>query len=164
MYGRTDKLYVKRYEEETNLRCQIIIDNSSSMYFPVMPDVGIDNPNKITFSVYAAAALVNLLQRQRDAVGLSLFSDEVELSTRTRSTSVHMKYLYSEMEKLLRPIGTNVKKPTRAADSINVRWSLSSATCSGAMKTTTNSFRPCSTCATTNTRWFSFMWLTRRAR
>jgi uncharacterized protein (DUF58 family) len=119
LYGRTDKLYVKRYEEETNLRCQIIIDNSSSMYFPVMPDVGIDNPNKITFSVYAAAALVNLLQRQRDAVGLSLFSDEVELSTRTRSTSVHMKYLYSEMEKLLRPIGTNVKKPTRAADAIH---------------------------------------------
>lgn len=119
LYGRTDKLYVKRYEEETNLRCQIIIDNSSSMYFPVMPDVGIDNPNKITFSVYAAAALVNLLQRQRDAVGLSLFSDEVELSTRTRSTSVHMKYLYSEMEKLLMPIGTNVKKPTRAADAIH---------------------------------------------
>ena len=119
LFGRTEKLYVKRYEEETNLRCHIIIDNSSSMYFPVKPDINIDNPNKITFSVYAAAALINLLQRQRDAVGLSLFSDKIELSTRARSTSVHVKYLYTEMEKLLKPIAANVKKPTMASASIH---------------------------------------------
>ena len=119
LYGRTDKLYVKRYEEETNLRCHIIIDNSSSMYFPVKKDVNIDNPNKITFSVYAAAALINLLQRQRDAVGLSLFSDKIELTTEARSTTVHMKYLYTEMEKLLKPIAANVKKPTMASDAIH---------------------------------------------
>jgi uncharacterized protein (DUF58 family) len=119
LFGRTEKLFVKRYEEETNLRCHIIIDNSSSMYFPVKPDIDIDNPNKITFSVYAAAALINLLQRQRDAVGLSLFSDKIELSTRARSTSVHVKYLYTEMEKLLKPIAANVKKPTMASASIH---------------------------------------------
>ncbi len=119
LFGRTEKLFVKRYEEETNLRCHIIIDNSSSMYFPVKPDINIDNPNKITFSVYAAAALINLLQRQRDAVGLSLFSDKIELSTRARSTSVHVKYLYAEMEKLLKPIAANVKKPTMASASIH---------------------------------------------
>ena len=119
LYGRTDKLFVKRYEEETNLRCQVIIDNSSSMYFPVKPDISIDNPNKITFSIYAAAALINLLQRQRDAVGLSLFSDQIELNTRARSTSVHMKYLYTEMEKLLTPIAPNLKKPTRASEALH---------------------------------------------
>lgn len=119
LFGRTEKLFVKRYEEETNLRCHIIIDNSSSMYFPVKPDINIDNPNKITFSVYAAAALINLLQRQRDAVGLSLFSDKIELSTRARSTSVHVKYLYTEMEKLLKPIAANVRKPTMASASIH---------------------------------------------
>jgi len=119
LYGRTDKMFVKRYEEETNLRCHIIIDNSSSMYFPVIPEPGIDKPNKITFSVYAAAALINLLQRQRDAVGISLFSDGVELSTKARSTSVHMKYLYSEMEKMLEPISLKEKKNTRAADAIH---------------------------------------------
>ena len=119
LFGRTDKLYVKRYEEETNLRCQIIIDNSSSMYFPVKPDISIDNPNKITFSIYAAAALISLLQRQRDAVGLSLFSDKIELSTKARSTSVHMKYLYTEMEKMLEPIASNVKKPTRASEALH---------------------------------------------
>ena len=71
LYARTDKLFVKRYEEETNLRCRIVIDNSSSMYFPVRKDVDINHPNKILFSVYAAAALMNILKRQRDAVGLS---------------------------------------------------------------------------------------------
>ncbi|MCK5764678.1 MAG: DUF58 domain-containing protein [Bacteroidales bacterium] len=119
LYGRTDKLYVKRYEEETNLRCQIIIDNSSSMYFPVKPDISIDNPNKITFSIYAAAALINLLQRQRDAVGLSLFSDKIELNTRARSTMVHMKHLFSEMEKLLKPIPPTTRKPTDVAEAIH---------------------------------------------
>ena len=119
LYGRTDKLYVKRYEEETNLRCQIIIDNSSSMYFPVKPDISIDNPNKITFSIYAAAALINLLQRQRDAVGLSLFSDKIELNTRARSTTVHMKYLYTEMEKLLKPISPTTRKPTDVSEAIH---------------------------------------------
>lgn len=119
LYGRTDKLYVKRYEEETNLRCHIIIDNSSSMYFPVKPDISIENPNKITFSVYAAAALVNLLQRQRDAIGLSLFSDKVELNTRARSTTVHLKYLYTEMEKMLTPLSPSERKSTHAAEAIH---------------------------------------------
>lgn len=72
LYGRTDKLFIKRYEEETNLRCQLILDVSSSMYFPVKEKVSIDNPNKITFSVYAAAALIHLLKKQRDAFSLSL--------------------------------------------------------------------------------------------
>ncbi len=119
LYGRTDKLFVKRYEEETNLRCQIIIDNSSSMYFPVLEKPTIDQPNKITFSIYAAAALMNLLKKQRDAVGLSLFANDVELHTRARSTSAHQKYLYGELEKLLRPIDGDVHKKTLAADALH---------------------------------------------
>jgi len=93
LYGRTDKLFVKRYEEETNLRCQIIIDNSSSMYFPLKDDPSIDNPNKITFSIYAAAAIIQLLKKQRDAFGLSVFSDDIEINTRARSTSMHTKFI-----------------------------------------------------------------------
>ena len=119
LFGRTDKLFVKRYEEETNLRCQIIIDNSSSMFFPVQEKPSIDHPNKITFSIYAAAALMNLLKKQRDAVGLSLFSDSVELHTRARSTTAHQKFLYGELEKLLLPIGSDVHKKTLAADALH---------------------------------------------
>src|ERR1700730_6543787 len=63
LYGRTEKLFVKKYEEETNLRCQIVIDDSSSMYFPEGKN------NKLTFSVQCAAVLIQLLKRQRDAIG-----------------------------------------------------------------------------------------------
>ncbi len=119
LFGRTDKLFVKRYEEETNLRCQIIIDNSSSMYFPKTDKPDFDKPNKIVFSVYAAAALMNLLKKQRDAVGLSLFSDKVELHTRARSTSAHQNFLYTELEKLVRPIGENEYRNTFAAKSLH---------------------------------------------
>lgn len=103
LYGRSDKLFVKRYEEETNLRCRIIIDRSSSMYFPVRDTVSIDNPNKITFSIYAVAVLISLMKQQRDATGISTFSDKIDLHTQVRSSSVHQKYLYSELEKLLDP-------------------------------------------------------------
>ena len=73
LLARTDKLFIKRYEEETNLRCHILIDSSSSMMFPV------DQPyNKFTFSVDAAAALIFLMRKQRDAFGLSIFSDALD--------------------------------------------------------------------------------------
>lgn len=119
LYGRTDKLFVKRYEEETNLRCQIIIDNSSSMYFPVKENISIDNPNKITFSIYAAAAIINMLKKQRDAIGLSLFSDKVELHTNARSTTAHQKYLFTRMESLLKPIEPDKHKRTFAANALH---------------------------------------------
>src|SRR3954465_6197020 len=56
LYARTEKLFVKRYEEETNLRCQIVIDTSASMLFPKD-----EKENKLSFSVHAAAALCELL-------------------------------------------------------------------------------------------------------
>ncbi|MBI3511247.1 MAG: DUF58 domain-containing protein [Bacteroidetes bacterium] len=99
LYGRTDKMFVKRYEEETNLRCQVVIDNSSSMHFPEKGKDEIEN--KITFSVKCAAALTELLKMQRDAVGLSVFSEFVELHTPARSNTVHNKMLYHELGKLL---------------------------------------------------------------
>jgi uncharacterized protein (DUF58 family) len=116
LYGRTDRLYVKRFEEETNLRCQIFIDNSSSMYYPVLDKPSVEHPNKITFSVYVAAALIYLLRRQRDAAGISVFSDKIELHTPSKSSIVHHKYLYSELEKMLLPISTDTRKKTATAD------------------------------------------------
>lgn len=95
LYGRTDKLFVKRFEEETNLRCQIVIDVSSSMFYPEK------DFNKLLFSVYAAASLMYLFKKQRDAFGLSFFSDKLELSTLAKSTTIHQKYLFSELEKLM---------------------------------------------------------------
>jgi uncharacterized protein (DUF58 family) len=101
LFGRTEKLFVKRYEEETNLRCQIIIDSSSSMFYPEIPKNKPEAFNKIKFSVYCAASLMYMLKKQRDAVGLSIFSDKVKTHTPAKSSSVHQKLLYMELEKLL---------------------------------------------------------------
>lgn len=102
LFARSDKLFVKRYEEETNLRCQLVIDASSSMYFPFdeSKPVG-DQQNKIVFSIQCAAALIELLKKQRDAVGLSVFSDDVKAHYNARSSTVHQKLMYTELEKLL---------------------------------------------------------------
>lgn len=101
LYGRTEKLFVKRFEEETNLRCQLVIDQSSSMFFPLRQKLDIDHPNKATFSVYAVASLIELMRRQRDAVGLSLFDTKLDCFLPARSSQVHIKSLYSNLEKLL---------------------------------------------------------------
>ena len=101
LFARTDKLFIKRFEEETNLRCRIIIDQSSSMYFPNKDNPSMENPNKLYFSVLCAAALMNLLKRQRDAVGLSLFSDEVNLHTNEKTSIKHHQYLLHELDKVL---------------------------------------------------------------
>jgi len=119
LYGRTDRLYVKRFEEETNLRCQVFIDDSSSMYYPVLEHPTVLKPNKITFSVYVAASLIYLFRKQRDAAGISIFSDSVELHTQSKSSSVHHKYLFSELEKLLQPIPVDARKKTAAAEAIH---------------------------------------------
>lgn len=95
VFAKTDRLYTKRYEEETNLRCHILIDTSSSMYYPV-PDFG-----KITFSVMAAASLTYLLQRQKDAVSLCTFSDKIEIQTPVKSTPSHVHKIMLELGQLL---------------------------------------------------------------
>ena len=101
LFGRTDKLFVKRYEEETNLRCQLIIDASSSMYYPLVKNPSLKEPNKILFSIYAAAVMMNLLKKQKDAVGLSIFTDKLEIHTPNKTTKRHHRILYSELDKLL---------------------------------------------------------------
>lgn len=122
LYARTDKLFVKRYEEETNLRCQLLIDQSTSMFFPVERQGNFESPNKITFAVYAAALIVELLVRQRDAFGLTLFSDHVDLQTEVRSSTLHQRYVYSILEQLLKPVVPDKmeKRGTSIADTIHL--------------------------------------------
>jgi uncharacterized protein (DUF58 family) len=120
LYGRSDKLFVKRYEEETNLRCQLVMDHSSSMYFPFdesKPNAA--QANKINFSIYAAAALSELFRRQRDAVGLTTFSSGVEAHIPARSAPVHFKLLYNEMEKMMELHRPEKKRTTLAAETLH---------------------------------------------
>ena len=104
LYARSDRYYVKRYEEETNLRCQIVIDTSGSMYYPadVSPETGM---NKIKFATHAAATLIELFKRQRDAVGLSLFDSTLQAHHKARSTQAHQHLMYAELERVLAGVG-----------------------------------------------------------
>lgn len=103
LYGRSDKLFIKKYEEETNLRCQLVIDCSSSMYYPVeQGKVPAEQNNKINFAIKCAAAVSELLLKQRDAVGLSIFSDRINFHTPARSSHTHKKILFDQLEQLMK--------------------------------------------------------------
>ncbi|TDB61407.1 DUF58 domain-containing protein [Arundinibacter roseus] len=95
VFAKTDRLFVKRYEEETNLRCHLLLDTSSSMYYPE------ETYGKMTFSIMAAASLAHLLQRQKDAVSLATFSDQIEIQTQVKSTPSHIHKILLELEGLL---------------------------------------------------------------
>ncbi len=107
LYAKTDKLFVKKYEEETNLRCQILIDTSSSMYFPN------NDINKLKFSILSAAAIIKLLKKQRDAFGISFFSEQIDWHSKSKLSISHQKMVFSELENLL------YKKPKKNIPSTN---------------------------------------------
>ena len=108
VFARTDRLYSKQYEEETNLRCLLMIDCSPSMYYPQQSRA------KLRFSIYSTAAIAYLLQHQRDAVGLCLFSDRVEEYTPIKSTASHLDKIFTLMERKLEG-GVPTPRPTNVA-------------------------------------------------
>lgn len=114
VFGRTDRLYTKKFEEETNLRCQLVLDVSSSMYFPEANknEAGI-HINKIVFSAICASALLYLLKMQRDAAGLTLFADSILLHTKAASNPVHHKMLQAQLESYIGKGSRDL--PTKAA-------------------------------------------------
>jgi uncharacterized protein (DUF58 family) len=111
VFARTEKLYTKRFEEETNLRCQIVIDASSSMYFPQEREKG--KLNKIEFSCLGAAALMYMLKKQRDAVGLTVFDTDIKTQTSAKTNAIHHQLLMNELYKLLN--NPQIQKSTSAA-------------------------------------------------
>lgn len=116
LFARTDKHFVKRYEEETNLRCWLAIDGSSSMFFP--EDAQQRNIfTKQEFSVYAAASLIELLKRQRDAVGLGVFSNQLDELTPAKLSHVHLNMLYTMLTNLINQ--SNKKKTSNIVECIH---------------------------------------------
>jgi uncharacterized protein (DUF58 family) len=101
LFAKTDRLYTKRFEEDTNLRCHIIIDNSSSMHYPKLKDTENFFQNKIGFSVLASAVLMNILKKQRDAIGLSVFSDTYEYYSPEKGSDRHHRMILNALENLL---------------------------------------------------------------
>ena len=99
LFAKTDKLYTKRYDDETNLRCHVILDNSSSMHFPEVENLSVKNLNKIGFSVLATAALMQLFKKQRDAVGLSVYSDKYDFYAPEKGSERHHQMLLNTLDK-----------------------------------------------------------------
>ncbi|MDH5399509.1 MAG: DUF58 domain-containing protein [Cyclobacteriaceae bacterium] len=95
VFARTDRLYTKQFEEETNLRCQLVIDTSPSMHYPEK------TKGKLRFSIIAAAAISYLLNKQRDATGLCTFAEKIEENTPIRSSRNHLTKLLIILERLL---------------------------------------------------------------
>ncbi len=113
LFARTDKLFVKKYEEETNLRAQILIDTSSSMLFPYKKDF-----NKLIFSIYSAAALIYLLSKQRDAVGITFFDNQINLNTQVKQNSTHIHELFVFLQNLLDNL-PDTNKTTTVANTLH---------------------------------------------
>ncbi|MHA7844560.1 MAG: DUF58 domain-containing protein [Winogradskyella sp.] len=97
LYAKTDRLYTKRYDEETNLRCHLILDNSTSMHYPETAGITIDNLNKSAFSALACASLMHILKKQRDAVGLSIYSDTYDFYAPEKGSERHHQMLLSKL-------------------------------------------------------------------
>lgn len=111
LYARTDKLFVKRFEEETNLRCRFVLDVSSSMYFPKLSEK--EPVNKLGFSVYAIASLIELLKRQRDGAGISVFNHDIIAETAIKTSNKHHKQIYSILEEVMKRQHEVLNQPTK---------------------------------------------------
>ncbi|MFG6687244.1 DUF58 domain-containing protein [Mariniflexile sp. HNIBRBA6329] len=111
LFAKTEKLYTKRYDDETNLRCHIILDNSSSMHYPEMRSFSLENLNKIGFSALAAASLMHILKKQRDAVGLSIYSDAYDYYAPEKGSERHHQMLLNHLSDAVvsKPINTETE-------------------------------------------------------
>lgn len=96
VFAKTDKLMVKTYDEETNLKAYIALDVSSSMFYPEQ-----ENKSKLLFSLVTIASLMNLLQRQRDAFSLYTFAEDILSSTPIKSTRVHLHTIQQQLQALI---------------------------------------------------------------
>lgn len=116
VYAKTERFYVKQYEEETNLRCYLLLDTSSSMYYKYFAEW-----SKLRYGINFGAALIYLMHRQRDACGIIPFSEEIEAFIPAKSSYSHLRLLFGELEKQLEEEkkGGKAKKKTATAEVIH---------------------------------------------
>ncbi len=101
LFGKTDKLYTKKFEDETNLRAHFILDNSSSMHYPLRQSFDFEKLNKIQFSIVAIASLMEILKKQRDALGMSIYSNKYEFYAKEKNNPKHHRLLLHNLENIL---------------------------------------------------------------
>lgn len=111
VFAKTEKLYLKKFDEETNMRCHIIIDNSTSMHYPKNTK-NQEQLTKIGFSALAAAVLTKLIKKQRDAVGLSIYSDQYEFYAPEKGSDRHHNLILNQLEQTAFKPESNSTKST----------------------------------------------------
>lgn len=116
LYAKTDKLYIKKYEDETNLRCHFILDCSTSMHYPKVNSFNTEKMSKYTFSSIAILSVINILLKQNDAFGLSLFSDDIDFNVKEKSSFNQLKIITGQLEKYFNE--KDVSKQTNAQKSL----------------------------------------------
>ena len=119
LFARSDRYYIKRFEDETNLRCLLLLDTSRSMNF------GSTNYTKSDYARTLAATLAYFLSAQRDAVGLATFSSELEDFIPPRYRSGHLRRLMVSLEKVADGSRTHLSQPLiQIAERLNKRGML----------------------------------------
>jgi uncharacterized protein (DUF58 family) len=113
LFGKTDKLYSKTYQDETNIKVYFILDISSSMYFPI------DSNEKINKAVQIVATLSTILQKQKDSFGVIFMSDDLTFESKLGHSLAHLKYIYQALENLIAE--NSIKKKTGFTDLIKDR-------------------------------------------
>ena len=98
LYAKTDKLYTKKYEDETNLRCHFILDSSSSMHYPKVKDFDSEKMSKYTFASLSILSIINILLKQNDAFGLSLFSNQIDFNISEKASYNHLQIITKQLE------------------------------------------------------------------
>lgn len=96
VYGKTNKLFSKKFEEETNLRCQVVLDVSDSMRYP--QEKG--RLSKLEYGAYLSAALQYLMIGQRDAAGLTLFDEDIQFYAPAKARYSWLVPMFKELEKV----------------------------------------------------------------
>ncbi|MEQ1905690.1 MAG: DUF58 domain-containing protein [Pirellulaceae bacterium] len=105
VWSKTDRLYIKEFEEETNLKCHLLLDRSKSMEY------GAEKKwSKFDHAATAVASLAYLMQQQQDSVGLTLFSNEIDKNFKPSTHPSHLKLLFHELEQ------TRCDQKTEVAD------------------------------------------------
>lgn len=105
VYARSDRHFVKKYEEETNLACHLLLDVSASMGY------GSGGITKLQYGSYLTAALAYLMNRQRDAFGLIAFDDRIASLVPASARTGHLHAVLLALERLKLGAHTNVAKP-----------------------------------------------------
>jgi uncharacterized protein (DUF58 family) len=107
VFGKTDRLYIKRYEEETNLDAHLVVDASESMAYSSLSGKGC---TKFEYACWSAAALAYMITKQQDAAGLVLFDEQVRRVVPAASNRAHMRNIITELDAARPARGTGIAR------------------------------------------------------